>query len=162
MKTLKQITVLLFVAFLSVSCSENDENNPTSGDEFFTAKVDGVDFSSFEDAIGASIGTGGSGDVLAVQGSNSVGDYIRLNISGYTGVGTYTTGDNLSNVSSASYGTISPVAAWTSTFDIGSGSIEITEDTDTLVKGTFTFTGLNASDNSTKSITQGEFSALKQ
>lgn len=163
MKTLKRISILLFATILWVSCSSDDDNPDAGSDgEFLTAKVDGADFSSFEDSIGASIGTGGAGDVLAVQGSNTSGDYIRINIVGYNGVGTYVTGDNISNTSSAGYGTVQPIAAWNSTFDIGSGTIEITEDTSTYVKGTFSFSGLNAADSSTKSITQGEFRANKQ
>lgn len=161
MKTLKKLSILLFATLLWVGCTD-DSNNPSGGDEFLTAKVDGADFSSFEDSIGASIGTGGAGDVLAVQGSNNSGDYIRINITSYTGVGTYTTGDAITNVSSLSYGSVTPLAAWTTTFDIGNGTVEITEDSATHVKGTFSFTGLNSSDSTNKTITQGEFSAKKQ
>lgn len=162
MKALKQISILLFTALMMISCS-SDDNNPTgaNGEEFLTAKVDGADFSSFADAIAATIGSGGTGDVLAVQGSNTSGDFIRLNIVNYNGVGTYTTGDNISNTSSVSYGTVQPIANWISTFDVGSGTVEITEDTDTYVKGTFSFTGLNSSDSTTKTITEGEFKADK-
>lgn len=161
MKTLKKLSILLFATFLWIGCA-SDDNNPTGGNEFLTAKVDGTDFSSFEDSIGASIGTGGTGDVLAVQGSNNSGDYIRINITSYTGVGIYTTGDVITNVNSLSYGSVTPLAAWTTTFDIGNGTIEITEDSATHIKGTFSFTGFNANDSTNKTITQGEFSAEKQ
>jgi len=47
-----------------------------------------------------------------------------------------------------------------STFDIGSGTITITEDDDNHVKGTFSFTGVGQS--TSKQITEGKFNAPKQ
>lgn len=163
MKNLKKITILLFATLLWVSCASNDDNpDGSEGGEFLTAKVNGTNFSSFEDSIGASIGTGGAGDVLAVQGSNTGGDYIRINLTSYTGIGTYTIGNSITNVSSIAYGSVTPLGAWTSTFDIGNGSVEITDDNSDFVEGTFSFTGINNSDNTTKNVTEGKFKAKKQ
>lgn len=47
------------------------------------------------------------------------------------------------------------------TWNSASGSCELTEVTDTYVKGTFTFTGTNEDDNSTKSVT-GKFYTPRQ
>ncbi|MEE9407316.1 MAG: DUF6252 family protein [Polaribacter sp.] len=156
MKTLKKIILFISIATL-FSCSTNDEIDDTIGGEgTLTAKVSGVDFTSFKASVSAVVTNG----ILSVQGSNSSGDYIRISISSYNGVGTYKTGDAITNTSSVMYGTISPVAAWSSTFDIGSGSIEITEETATSISGTFTFTGFNGSSDS-KQITDGKFNAPK-
>ena len=82
----------------------------------------------------------------------------------YNGVGTYKTGDSASNTSSMIYGTVNPVASWTSTFTIGNGTITVTEETDAAVKGTFSFTGENNSSSAvtTKTVTEGTFNAPKQ
>lgn len=155
MKNLKKIGVLLFLTLL-ISCGGSDDDNPTGGDAFLTAKVAGVDFASMEVSVGASV----TSSVLAVQGSNANGDYIRLTAVNYNGVGTYKTGNSISSTNSAMYGSINPIAAWTSTFNIGEGTIEVTEDNSTHVKGTFSFVGVNDSKGN-KTITEGKFSAPK-
>ena len=158
MKNLKKVFLLMCLSVFVISCSDaTDEDLGTNGEGTFTANVAGTDFESLKVTVGAQVTNG----VAAIQGSNSQGNYIRINIASYTGVGTYKTGNALSNLNSISYGTISPVAMWMSTFDIGSGTIEITEDTDSTISGTFSFTGFNASDSSTKNITNGSFSAPK-
>lgn len=158
MKNLKTLLLFAFVSVL-VSCSDStDEELGLTGEGTFTAKVDGTDFASLKATVGATV----SGSVAAVQGSKSDGEYIRINITNYTGVGTYKTGDALTNVNSIIYGTLTPNESWTSTFNIGSGTIEITGDTATTLTGTFSFTGVNANaGNSTKVITEGKFSAPK-
>lgn len=158
MKTLKLIFVFTIILGI-LSCSDSsDEEIGLSGEGTLTAKVDGSNFEALSVAVGATI----SNNVVAIQGSNSEGEYIRLNISNYNGVGTYTTGNSISNVSSAMYGLVNPVIAWVSTFDIGSGTIEITEDTDSAIKGTFSFTGVNSDGNTTsKTVTEGNFNAPK-
>ena len=159
MKTLKKV---LFFVCLSVifSCSDaNDDDLGITGEGTFTAKVDGTVFTSLTSTVGATVTNG----VAAVQGSKSDGEYIRFNILNYNGVGTYTTGDAVTNVNTIQYGTVSPVATWISTFTSGSGTIEITEDTATTISGTFSFTGINSSaNNSTKTVTEGKFSAPKK
>lgn len=158
MKTLKLIFALALLLGIS-SCSDStDEDLGLSGEGSLTAKIDGSNFEALSVAVVATI----SNNVAAIQGSNSDGEYIRLNISNYNGVGTYTTGNSISNVSSAMYGSVNPVIAWVSTFDIGTGTIEVTEETDTTIKGTFSFTGINSDGNTTsKTITEGKFNAPK-
>lgn len=155
MKNLKRISILICLSLI-ISCGESDDDNPTGGDAFLTAKVADVDFASMEISVGASV----TNTILAVQGSNANGDYIRLTIASYKGVGTYKTGDHISNTNSAMYGTIKPIAAWVSTFDVGNGTIEVTEDNATYVKGTFSFLGHNGNTDK-KEIMNGQFSAPK-
>ncbi len=156
MKNLQKFSLLLLITLISISCSSSDDDNPTGGDAFLTAKVAGTDFASMDVSVSATV----TSTILVVQGSNAGGDFIRFNISSYNGVGTYNTGDNLTNTNSIMYGTITPVASWTSTFNIGNGTIEITEDSATHVKGTFSFLGYNGSTDR-KEITEGNFSAPK-
>lgn len=158
MKNLKMLMLFLSVSMFLSCTNSSDEDLGLTGEGTLTAKIDGQDWASLKATVGAVVTNG----VLAVQGSTSNGEFIRINISNYNGIGTYKTGDNLSNVNSISYGTISPIATWMSTFNIGSGTIEITGDTATNVTGTFSFTGLNASaGNSTKTISEGTFNAPK-
>ncbi|MCI2229722.1 DUF6252 family protein [Polaribacter sp. MSW13] len=158
MKNLKTLTLFIFAAIL-FSCSDStDEELGLTGEGSLTAKIDGNDFASLKSTVAATV----SNQVAAIQGSTSGGDYIRINIMNYTGVGTYNTGDAITNVNSISYGTISPITTWMSTFNIGNGTIKITEDTSTTMSGTFSFTGINSNaGNSTKTVTEGEFSAPK-
>ena len=153
MKNFKKLGVLLFLSLL-IACGGNDDDNPTSGDAFLTAKVDGENFASLDVAVAATI----TSNILVVQGSNANGDYISLTIANYNGVGTYKTGNSISSMNNAMYGSVNPIVSWTSTFNIGDGTIEIKEETATHVKGTFSFVAEN--DNSgSKTITEGKFSA---
>ncbi|MFY9241620.1 MAG: DUF6252 family protein [Polaribacter sp.] len=156
MKTLKNLILFAFVAVL-FSCSDaTDADLGLSGQGSLSAKVDGATFTSLSVAVGATVTNG----VAAIQGSNSAGEYIRINIMSYNGVGTYSTGNAINNISSISYGTVNPIATWISTFNIGTGTIQITEDTATTIKGTFSFTGVNDG-SPNKVVTEGTFSAPK-
>ena len=156
MKTLKLLTLFL-CASLVLSCTDaTDEELGLTGEGTLTAKVSGDDFASLKATVAATVTNG----VAAIQGSNSQGDYIRINLSNYNGIGTYKTGDALTNTSSISYGSVNPLVAYTSTFNIGTGTIEVTEDTATTISGTFSFLGYNGP-NDRKEITQGVFSAPK-
>jgi len=156
MKNLKKI--FFFVSLLAlISCSDaSDEDLGITGEGTFTAKVDGVVFTSLKATVGASV----SSQVVAVQGSKSDGEYIRFNILNYTGVGTYTTGDAVTNTNTIQYGTISPISTWISTFNLGTGTIEITEDNSSTISGTFSFTGVQDG-FANKIVTEGTFNAPK-
>ncbi|NND61614.1 MAG: hypothetical protein HKN48_00305, partial [Flavobacteriaceae bacterium] len=141
MKTLKKAFYILFlsVAVIATGCSKDDDNNNeennnqnNSGEEFLTAMVDGTNFEAAQDPaviIGATV----SNNILAVQGGKNNGETIRATITNYTGPGTYMTGDNLQNANSLTYLTLTPTASWMSTFNIGSGTIEVTSDDGTTV-----------------------------
>jgi hypothetical protein len=160
---MKKIKILSLLAFIIVftSClnrTDGDEDTDVAAEGSLTAKVDGVDYASLKTTVSAVFNNG----VAAIQGSNSEGDYIRINIINYTGIGSYKTGDLIANPNSVTYGKVAGNAAWVSTFNFGDGTIEVTGDNDTTITGTFTFTGINSSDNnSTKTLTEGKFSAPK-
>lgn len=166
MRTLKNFMLLIMVAAMVnlTSCSSSDDGDGgdggnNNGNDFLTAKVDGADFTASQnpaDLVSAVVASG----ILTLQGSDNDGNAIRITINNYTGVSgsPYTTGDNISNVNSMSYIEL-PANGWTSTFDVGMGTLNITSDDGTTVAGDFSFTGLNASDMTTKDITMGSFSA---
>lgn len=157
--------LMLFSTVLFTACNKNsddgggEEGENTSGTEYLTAKVDGTDFEAAQDPaviVSATVGN----NVLSFQGGKNNGETIRGTINGYSGVGTYRTGNDISNPNSLNYITLNPTANWGSTFNIGSGTVEITMDDGTTIEGTFSFEGLNADDQTTKNITQGNFKAL--
>ncbi|PHS67200.1 MAG: hypothetical protein COB12_04705 [Flavobacterium sp.] len=169
MKTIKKTIYVTFLCLsvILASCSGDDDNNDgdddggtggTGGTEFLTAKVDGANFEAAQSPaviVGATSGNG----LMTFQGGTNEGKTIRGSVFNYDGAGTYTTGDNITNVNSLSYITL-PNNLWNSTFDIGSGTITITSDDGTTIEGTFSFEGFNASDGTTKNITEGSFKAI--
>ena len=126
-----------------IACS-NDDDSGNSDDpamntaaEFLTAKVDGVDFSAMEVSVTATTSNG----VLSLVGGDSTGNTFQIAIQNYAGVGTYVTGDVVTNSNAMSYITVTPVALWTSTFDTGTGMLEVTSDDGSIIEGTFEFLG---------------------
>lgn len=166
MKTLTNTFRILFLtlAIAFTSCSSDDDDGGGSGggtggggEEFLIAKIDGADFEAAQTPAVIVAATTSNG-VLTFHGGNNSGNTIRGTIQSYTGVGTYTTGDGLSNVNSLTYITL-PANSWMSTFNIGSGTVTVTSDDGTTVEGTFSFEGYNAQDQTTKNITNGSFKA---
>lgn len=166
MKTIKKTMYLVMVltAVLFTSCSSDDDNNDdgggggSGGSEFLTCKVSGANFEAAQSPaviVGAQISNG----VLAIHGGKNNGETIRITVGDYNGVGTYSAGETITGVNSMMFVTISPVAAWTTIFELASGTVEITSDNGTTVEGTFSFDGYNAADQSTKSVTSGSFKA---
>lgn len=167
MKTIKKAIYLSLVCMALVvsGCSKNNDDdaaaNPTGGsggDEYLTAKVNGAVFEAAQTPaviVSATV----SNSVLTLHGGQNDGQTIRATINGYSGAGTYTTGDGLGNTNSLSYITINPVASWMSTFNIGSGTLNVSSDDGTTIMGTFSFDGFNATDMTTKNITEGTFKA---
>lgn len=163
MKTLQTITrfFLLTAVFAFASCNKDDDNDaapvipPAAGDYFMNAKVNGSDYSnSAYFAPSATINAG----VLQVQSSNDGGNSIQLQVQNYVGVGAYNTGGNLTN-GYVNYMTIMPFKTYTSVR--GTGSVEITEVTETYIKGTFTAVAPEnqESPSSEVAITEGTFKA---
>jgi hypothetical protein len=177
MKTLLNVCKysFIFLALLMTACdkdddatTDTDDDTTAAGAEFLTAKVDGAAFAAAQDPaviVGAQIGGTGANKVLAVQGGTNAGETISIAINGYTGPGSYTTGDSPTNTSSASYITIDPLANWGSNLasslvgGLQAGMIEITSEEGGVVEGTFSFEGYNGDDMSSKMITEGKFKA---
>lgn len=166
MKTLQKTIYysMLCMALVFMGCNKDDENNEddgggTAGAEFVTAKVDGADFEAAQDPAVIVSGTVNNA-IMSFQGGKNNGETIRATVNNYSGVGTYTTGDDIQNANSLNFVTLTPIATWGSTFNIGSGTIEVTSDDGITIEGTFSFEGFNAADQTTKSITEGKFKAV--
>lgn len=174
MKTIQNmgLAAVMILSLLATACSgdddattaTDDDTDTAAGAEFVTAKVDGANFAAAQEPaviVGATIDSG----VLAVQGGTNDGETIRVTVVGYDGPGTYTTGDNPTNGSMLMYLTLTPTATWmnsgiTALVDgIGTGTVVVSSDSDGVVEGTFSFTGYNAEDMSTKEVTEGKFKA---
>ena len=85
MKNLKTLLLFAFVSIL-VSCGDTtDEDLGITGEGSLSATVDGAAFTSLKATTSAIITNG----IAAIQGSNASGDYIRINLTSYTGIGTY-------------------------------------------------------------------------
>ncbi|MGB1308382.1 MAG: DUF6252 family protein [Oceanihabitans sp.] len=173
MKTLKNLFLLLLSIsmFTLTSCSSDDDGGSNGGASSGTisAKVDGSNFSSLEISSSATIANNGLN--LIIIGSNSSGKAITLTINGYEGVGTYEISGGNIFVASASYSetdvsnpTNPSTETWQSPYeDSILGEINISEETDTKIKGTFSFMCKNTlNDNSIKDITDGSFNLDKQ
>ncbi len=166
MRHLKQLALFLTVVALLASCSKDDDDNGNGGDEFLTAKIDGADYAASQSPA-IIVGAQSTNGILSVQGGDNNGNTINMAIQNYTGVGTYTSGDNLTNGNMIQYLQIKPaVAGWGSNLatavvgGLTAGSIKITSDDGTTVEGTFSFEGYNATDMTKKMVTQGDFKAI--
>ncbi|TVZ56028.1 hypothetical protein OD91_1307 [Lutibacter sp. Hel_I_33_5] len=164
MKSLKKLTLLLFVTCLISSCSKNDDdsNSNNSGDDFFTAKVDGTSWEAFTGPPDTVAWNEAHAGLVVLQGSNSNGHAITMNIMNYNGVGTY----NFASAGFAQF-VIAPTQSnsgiWISNAGSGtSGSVEITAVNGDVIEGTVSFVGVNPQDKSRKAITEGKFRATKQ
>ncbi|MGV6829556.1 MAG: DUF6252 family protein [Flavobacteriales bacterium] len=163
MKTIKKTLylVMLFAAVMVSSCNKDDDNNDNGGgngggSEFLTAKVDGSNYEAAQSPA-VIVGAQSSNGVLVVQGGTNDGETIRINIGNYNGPGTYHAGD-FTNPNTFSYITL-PNNLWMGGFGLGSGTVNVTSDNGTTVEGTFSFEGVNGQNNTTKSITEGQFKA---
>ena len=177
MRNLKQIMLFVMMGSLLTitSCSKSDDGggggDAASGT--LKANVGGASFQSMEISSKATLATAGGIDNLVIIASNSDGNAFAITISGYSGVGTYDiTGASLGGVTASytetnvnlSNPTASTTEIWQAPYDDTKvGSISVSEETDSAVKGTFTFKCKNVGgDNSIKNITDGSFNLSKQ
>jgi hypothetical protein len=170
MRKLNQIMLLIMTVSLVTftSCSSEDDNDGgnDNGDEFLTATIDGNGFSAAQSPA-VIIGAQSTNGILSVQGGDNTGNTVSMAVMNYTGVGTYVTGDVISNTNFIQYltisGTPSTWASGLSSAALGTlmpGTIEVTSDDGTTVEGTFSFEGYNGADMTTKVVTNGEFKAI--
>ncbi|MFD2725381.1 DUF6252 family protein [Hyunsoonleella rubra] len=178
MRNLKQIMLFVMVGSLLTftSCSNNDDGGGPSnaGSGTLVAKVDGTSFQSMEISSSATVANAGGTKNLIIIASNSDGNAFAFTIFGYTGEGTYKlTGADIAVTNTASYTetnvnlsnpTASTTEIWQAPYDDTEvGSVSVSEETDTHVKGTFSFMGKNVNgDGSVKNITEGSFNLSKQ
>lgn len=176
MKKLNQIMLFLmtFSLVTITSCSSDDDGgsggNAPSGT--LVAKVDGVNYQSMQ--ISSSATVANNGQSLILIATNSDGNAFSINILGYDGIGTYnfdgavTTGVNVASYSETNVNLSNPqnstTELWQAPYEnLSVGSISISEESETNIKGTFEFTCKNLNgDQSVKTISEGSFDLGKQ
>ncbi len=154
MKTVKFLAVILLIAsFAFTSCkkSEDDEVDPPStGSSTMSLKYGGTTWNATLDVQGIK-----SGNTIVLTGTDSNSKQAQVQLSNISSTGTY-------NVTSASGHTLrwtestSPTDTFLANGMLGSGSITVTEISDTKIVGTFQFNGFSAG-GTTRTITDGKF-----
>ncbi|REG87548.1 DUF6252 family protein [Winogradskyella sediminis] len=173
MRKLKQsilsVTIITVMMFLSCSSSDDGGNGGDAPTGTLVAKVDGASYQSMEISSSATIASTPTGQSLLIVASNSDGNAFSFTIFGYDGVGTYDfDGSVLSAVNVGSYTETavnlsnpanSTTEIWQAPYENSYvGSLSVSEETDTHLKGTFEFTCKNLNgDQSVKTISDGEF-----
>jgi hypothetical protein len=164
LSTLSAIVFGLFIGF--TSCSSDDDKGPGTNSSAGTisAKIDGNSFQSQPLLSRATQVEAGAATALILQGTDNSGKGFNLNITGFTGTGTYEIGGANSIFVIASYvegNPTNPLATqtWTAPYDNENlrGTISFSEATATNVKGTFAFTAKNPNDDSVINVTEGAF-----
>jgi len=165
MKTIKKtLPILLLLAITSVisSCSSDDGSTETENQSeyYMTAKVNGQEYSANQDAIVTNFT--GIVDGTDIRGVYQIDidnyEHIRFDLIEYdNSLGTF---DLTSGNNSMTYQINSK--AWAAHNTIGSGSVTITVNDTTHIEGTFSGTLIDVTDDTTKVITEGNFSAIKQ
>lgn len=165
---------VLLIGFTSCSTDDDDGGSGNAPSGTLTAKVDGSSYQSMEISSSATVANTGSTQNLVIIASNSDGNAFAMTIFGYTGEGTYEfTGANIAVTNTASYTETdvdlnnpinSTTEIWQAPYDATMvGTITVSEESDSMVKGTFSFTCKNVNgDNSIKTITDGAFNLNKQ
>ena len=162
MKTLKTIVLkttilLLLLTVIISSCSSNDDTSDilAQSDFFLTAKIDGVDYVSdfvFVSALA---------DETDIYIISSVGEFSSIGLTLESPISTGTFTPTAEGATVLFYQETDPFVIWGASEDAGSGTITITENNANYIEGTFSFTGVNPADNTTKVVTQGAFKAEK-
>jgi hypothetical protein len=166
MRTLKQFMLLVMtMSLVSLSSCSKDDDGGSGGNAAegtITAKVNGNQFTSLEMTSFANLTTASGQTTLVMQG-NTQSQAINMIINGYNGVGTYEISDsNVFIIASYIEPNISNplnTQTWSAPFQNSGivGEINVSEQTNTNIKGTFSFTCKNSNDGSTKDITEGSF-----
>ncbi len=160
MKTIFK-SIFAVIAALTISCSSDDNGSGGNSGFFLTAKVNGQNYSSFVTPTAVSVA-----GMLMIQSSASSGNSIQIQVANYTGIGTYTSGNNDLTDGYINYLLLgsTPTSFQTFTSVRGTGTVEITEVTETSISGTFSATAPENIPGSTNqvSITEGSFKAELQ
>lgn len=152
-------TAALFMTLFTVSCSDDDDNGGGgSSDDKFSCTIDGASYDiSGQYAWADFVGSGN--DLFAVYGSEdqTQSGFSNVFISfegGKPTVGTHEMG--LGKKALATWIDTGSGSTFISGLPGGSGSVEVTEITDSRIKGTFSAVIANA-DGATKKLENGSF-----
>ncbi len=167
------LTIIAVISLLSTGCNKSNpappsnNNSNNNNDYYFTAKIDGVDFSADMNSSNTYANVPHNGLLTISAALTTVTDGFFLgNISNYNGAGTYTIGKggngSYIRYTSGSVGA-GTYSAWKAE-EPGStttGTIVITKDDATVIEGTVQFDGYSEEKKTTKKITDGKFRMKK-
>jgi len=146
--------MIVLLCTLANACARDNENEVSSGDYHFTAKVNGVNFSSIDDEMLAV----SQDEYLIISGATqNQQEVITFQFFDFPGTtGTYTIGNG-------QYETHCFYSDDTQSFFIfdddpkSSGTLIITDIGTNSIKGTFSFTGVTNEGTATTEVTNGSF-----
>jgi len=168
MKTIKNFRGAYFAVFalMFAACSSDDDGGSTAGsslDTYITAKVDGVNFETLIAGVATRSGSGAS-SFISVSCANTASitqqeyESIHVVLVGVNAPGTYEVNSDTNSTLGYSENH-NPNESWdTGDCEGVTGTIIVTTLTDTMVEGTFSFTGAHEDDcTDQKVITEGHF-----
>ncbi|RYZ47933.1 MAG: hypothetical protein EOP49_19965 [Sphingobacteriales bacterium] len=159
--------LLTGIIALTAACNGDDSPGGTGSPSgtYIMAKVDGSSFDARVMGVStAGAVRSGTGDMNLIQitGADANGRAMTLGIFGVTQPGTYQINPDTDSVGAY----IDGVGTSTASYDTGectgaSGSIVVTQVSDTQVEGTFSFTGKSEENGcAAKSVTEGSFRGI--
>lgn len=167
MKIFNKTLLVVLMAFAAAvsSCKSDDDGGGggTAASGTVKAKVAGSNYSSEPSFTTATLIEANGSRTISITANTLNGKNITISvIGGFEGVGSYNIGGGANVFGNASYtevDTSNPTDAqiWSAPYDdTVAGEINVSEVTDTNIKGTFNFRGKNE-DGSLKEITEGSF-----
>lgn len=170
----KLLTLIAAITMLATACkkkedntSNNNTNNTTDTNYYFTAKVDGTNWSADMKSSNTSATAPHTGVITISAALATVTDGVFLmNIYQYKGAAAYTMGvggDN--NYIRYTTGTVAnnSYSSWKAEVpgSTTTGTVTITKDDNGVIEGTFQFDGYSEEKKTTKKITEGKFRMKK-
>lgn len=171
MSIMKNLSLIFLSIMLAgfISCSKTEDpaptNNTTTTDTnyYFTAKVDGTDWTADMQSSNTSAKSFHAGSITIQASLTDVTKGVFLmNIMGYNGAGTYTVGTGGNNnyirytTGTAANGSYSAWKAETPG-STTTGTVTITKDENGVIEGTLEFEGYSEETKDIKKITEGKF-----
>ncbi len=163
MKKIKLISIsILSVLIFLTSCGNDDDSTNQEQNYYFTVKIDGVEHSFNKDLANLKII-----GVNAIQVANAM-SISHLDDNGNSKSISFNINDiNISTPTDdflAAFHLDGQGGVWDPDHSTTRDSkvMTISENNDTYIKGTFSFTGHNAVDDTTKEFTEGRFKAKKR
>lgn len=152
MKAVKFLMLVVLISSIAFTSCKKDENtgDPSIGDGSMTLKYAGT---SWDASLAVqAVNTNG---VINVTGSDSQGKQAAITLFGVDSPGTYEITSGSQHSGRWTEG-VDPSETYVANGIIGTGTITITELSETKIKGSFSFEGFNTTQTS-KSITEGSF-----
>lgn len=168
MRTARRTAVAALLVCGLVACGDDDATGPGGGGgEGVSATIGGQSFRGSLATAANYTENEFTGGILAFAGTHSSGPgntrQLTVNVVGINGTGTYQVGAGhnsiVTYVEVSLSGNNMQTATWTSTLVGGSGSVTVTELTETRARGTFEFTLVPSDQGAVgnKVVTNGKF-----